>query len=62
MGNYTNNKIKLVCNLSRASGLASGIQMGVELIEDLNRKGVIEGLKEIQELIKKSIEEISNDK
>lgn len=55
-------KIKIVCDLSRAKGIASGIEMGVELIDDFNRKGVIEGLKEIQELIKKSIEEINNDK
>jgi mevalonate kinase len=56
-------KIKIISDLSRASGLASGAALGVRTIkENLNREGLISVFDEIRQLINKSLQELENEK
>jgi hypothetical protein len=55
-------KIRIINDLSRASGLASGAELGIKIIkQDLSREGLKSIFAEIRQLINKSLKEIEND-
>lgn len=61
MNNSIENKIKIVGDLARASGLTKGIVDGIKIPKDLNslnRDGLIKGLEEVSILIEKAIKEL----
>lgn len=51
-------KIKVISDLSRASGLASGTHLALITMKKYNKKCLIDVMNEIRQLINKSLQEI----